>query len=139
MTTRQELALRVFYAFVAAVLATPGIRVSAQTVKAAKDPGVRAGAAGAGSPLPGLTADESTFFRDGLARFAEIEVVTAGNNNGLGPRFNSNQCLSCHSQPAAGGSSPAQNPLIAVATLNGAKNIVPWLINANGPIREARV
>jgi CxxC motif-containing protein (DUF1111 family) len=28
--------------------------------------------------------------------------------------------------------------LIAVATLNGAKNAVPWFITANGPIREAR-
>ena len=76
--------------------------------------------------------------RDGLARFAEIEVVTGGANNGLGPRFNSNQCLSCHSQPAAGGSSPAQNPLIEIATLNGARNEVPWFITQNGPIREAR-
>jgi len=33
---------------------------------------------------------------------------------------------------------PAQNPLIAVATLNGAKNIVPWFITQNGPVREAR-
>jgi CxxC motif-containing protein (DUF1111 family) len=99
---------------------------------------VRGGTAGAGSPLRGLTADENAFFRDGLARFAEIEVVTRGTNNGLGPRFNSNQCLSCHSQPAAGGSSPARNPLIAIATLNGAKNVVPWFITQNGPVREAR-
>jgi hypothetical protein len=28
--------------------------------------------------------------------------------------------------------------LIAVATLNGAKNIVPWFITANGPVRETR-
>jgi hypothetical protein len=102
------------------------------------DPGIRGGAVGAGSPLPGLTADETAFFRDGLARFADIEVVTGGTNNGLGPRLNSNQCLSCHSQPAAGGSSPARNPLIAIATLNGAKNIVPWFIVPNGPIREVR-
>ena len=102
------------------------------------DPGVRGGAAGAGGPLQGLTADESAFFRDGLARFAEIEVVTGGTNNGLGPRFNSNQCLSCHSQPAGGGSSPARNPLIAIATLNGARNVVPWFITQNGPVREAR-
>jgi hypothetical protein len=46
--------------------------------------------------------------------------------------------LSCHSQPAAGGSSPARNPWIAIATLNGAKNVVPWFITPNGPVREAR-
>jgi CxxC motif-containing protein (DUF1111 family) len=106
--------------------------------QAVKDPGVRAGAAGAGGPLPGLVADENAFFSDGRARFAEIEVVTGGNNNGLGPRFNSNQCLSCHSQPAGGGSSPPRNPLIAIATLDGARNMVPWFITQNGPVREAR-
>jgi CxxC motif-containing protein (DUF1111 family) len=102
------------------------------------DPGVRGGAAGAGGPLKGLVADETAFFQDGQTRFLDVEVVTGGVNNGLGPRFNSNQCFSCHSQPEAGGSSPAQNPLIAVATLNGAKNKVPWFITAKGPVREAR-
>jgi CxxC motif-containing protein (DUF1111 family) len=99
---------------------------------------VRGGPAGAGGPLQGLTADETAFFQDGQVRFAEIEVVQGGSNNGLGPRFNSNQCFSCHSQPNMGGTSPAQNPLIAVATLNGAKNAVPWFIGPNGPVREAR-
>src|SRR6266436_227252 len=129
MTTQR---LTVFGACMAAALAM------AQTEKTPVDPGVRGGAAGAGGPLQGLTADESVFFRDGLARFAEIESVTGGNNNGLGPRFNSNQCLSCHSQPAGGGSSPARNPLFQVATLQGARNAVPWFITQNGPIREAR-
>src|SRR5579864_1928398 len=138
MTTRRKVTLKAFSAFAAAVLVAPCVPTSAQTVKAPVDPGVRVGAASAGSPLPGLAADETAFFRDGLARFADIEAVTGGNNNGLGPRFNSNQCLSCHSQPAAGGSSPARNPLIGVATLNGARNVVPWFITQNGPIREAR-
>src|ERR1700680_4329484 len=138
MTTRQKVALRAFGAFVAAILATSWVRTSAQTVKVPVDPGVRGGAAGAGTPLQGLTADENAFFRDVLVRFAGVEVVTGGNNNGLGPRFNSNQCLSCHSQPAAGGSSPARNPLIEIAGLNGAKNAVPWFITQNGPVREAR-
>jgi CxxC motif-containing protein (DUF1111 family) len=138
MTTRQRGSSKAFGTFFATVLVASGVQTSAQSVKVPFDPGVRSGAAGAGSPLPGLTGDESAFFRDGLARFAEIEVVTGGNNNGLGPRFNSNQCLSCHSQPAAGGSSPARNPLIGIATLNGARNAVPWFIATNGPIREAR-
>src|SRR5208282_6074077 len=102
------------------------------------DPGVRGGPAGAGGPLNGLTADEIAFFNDGLSRFNEIEVVTSGANNGLGPRFNSNQCFSCHSQPNAGGTSPAKNPLPEVAALDGAKNALPWFIVSNGPIREAR-
>ena len=103
-----------------------------------KDPGVRGGPAGAGGSLQGLTTDETAFFLDGQARFAEVEVVARGSNNGLGPRFNSNQCFSCHSQPNMGGTSPAKNPLPDVASLNGAKNTVPWFITSNGPIREAR-
>jgi CxxC motif-containing protein (DUF1111 family) len=125
-------------ALLAAVSTAWCVHAAAQNIKAPVDPGVRGGAAGAGNPLSGLTSDETAFFRDGFSRFAEIETVTGGNNVGLGPRFNSNQCLSCHSQPAAGGSSPAMNPLIAVATLNGAKNMVPWFITPNGPVREAR-
>jgi len=123
---------------IVAVALTTSVYTFGQTGSAPVDPGVRGGPAGAGAPLQGLTADETAFFQDGQARFADVEVVTKGSNNGLGPRFNSNQCLSCHSQPDAGGSSPAQNPLIAVATLNGAKNTVPWFITQNGPIREAR-
>jgi CxxC motif-containing protein (DUF1111 family) len=123
---------------IVAVTLTTGVYAFGQTRSAPVDPGMRGGPAGAGAPLKGLTADETAFFQDGQARFADVEVVTKGSNNGLGPRFNSNQCLSCHSQPDAGGSSPAQNPLIAVATLNGAKNTVPWFITQNGPVREAR-
>ena len=58
--------------------------------------------------------------------------------DGLGPTFNLDSCSGCHSQPAIGGTSPATNPQVAVATLMGAKNVVPSFITANGPIREAR-
>jgi CxxC motif-containing protein (DUF1111 family) len=109
-----------------------------QTKPGPVDPGVRGGPPGAGGPLPGLTADETAFFQDGQTRFAAIEVVQGSSNNGLGPRFNSNQCLSCHAQPAGGGTSPAKNPLPDVAHLNGATNTIPWFIAANGPIRESR-
>ena len=132
---------RVAYKSLRAILVlalTTGVHTLGQTRPAPVDPGVRGGPVGAGTPLKGLTADETAFFQDGQARFADIEVVTNGSNNGLGPRFNSNQCLSCHAQPDVGGSSPAQNPLIAVATLNGAKNTVPWFITQSGPVREAR-
>ncbi len=126
-----------FCAIVAAILAMC-IPSMAQTKKGPVDPGVRGGAAGAGGPLSGLTADETLFFQDGQTRFAEVESVANGTNNGLGPRFNSNQCLSCHSQPGGGGSSPLKNPQVAVATLNGAKNKVPWFVTEAGPVREAR-
>jgi CxxC motif-containing protein (DUF1111 family) len=109
-----------------------------QAARTPVDPGVRGGTAGAGAPLPGLTADEAGYFQDGLARFAAVESVTGGQNNGLGPRFNSHSCLSCHVYPNVGGSSPATNPLVAIATLRGARNVVPWFITQKGPVREAR-
>jgi CxxC motif-containing protein (DUF1111 family) len=100
----------------------------------ATDPGVRGGAAGAGGPLPNLTTAESAFFTAAQARFEVVDAVAGG----LGPGFNLNQCSGCHSQPATGGTSPATNPEVAVATLNGAKNVVPPFVTATGPVREAR-
>src|SRR6202790_355868 len=123
---------------VLALALTLGVGAFGQSRSGAVDPGVRGGRAGGGGPLKGLTADETAFFQDGQARFTDVEPVVWGANNGLGPRFNSNQCFSCHAQPDEGGSSPAQNPLIAVATFNGAKNKVPWFITQKGPVREAR-
>ena len=72
-----------------------------------------------------------------LTRFSNVKTVVSptGDNSGLGPRFNSNQCSSCHLQPVIGGSSPAINPLLSVASADGARNSVPWFITANGPIR----
>jgi CxxC motif-containing protein (DUF1111 family) len=137
MRTRRNIAPGVFGSFIA-VLAIACFPALAQKGKAPADPGVRGGAASAGTPLPGLTSDETAFFNDGRRRFADVETVTGGNNIGLGPRFNSNQCLSCHSYPAGGGTSPPRNPLIPIATLNGAKNVTPWFITQDGPIREAR-
>jgi CxxC motif-containing protein (DUF1111 family) len=111
------------------------------------DPGVRTASTDNSSPnpLPGLGTDELAFFADGLARFTTIEVVSGAvqgpgvsQGNGLGPRFNSNQCSSCHSQPTIGGSSPSENPLISIATAFGAANSVPWFLTPNGPAREAR-
>src|SRR6516165_2927620 len=137
MTLAAKAVLKILCGIVVAAPAT-GLYLHGQTTRGPLDPGPRGGAAGAGAPLPGLTADELAFFKDGQSRFMNIETVTGASNTGLGPRFNSNQCFSCHSQPDAGGSSPAQNPLIALATLNGATNKVPWFIAANGPVREAR-
>jgi CxxC motif-containing protein (DUF1111 family) len=136
MITARTLPKR-FVGTIAVALLTCACTLS-QTKSSPVDPGVRGGPSGGGGPLPGLTADETAFFQDGQSRFAEVEVVQGGSNNGLGPRFNSNQCFSCHSQPAMGGTSPARNPLVAVATLDGAKNAVPWFIAPNGPVREAR-
>jgi CxxC motif-containing protein (DUF1111 family) len=100
----------------------------------ATDPGVRGGPAGAGGPLPNLTKAELSFFNSALTRFENVDAVA----NGLGPGFNLNSCSGCHAQPATGGTSPATNPEVAVATLNGAKNVIPPFVTVNGPVREAR-
>src|SRR5262245_34557462 len=107
--------------------------VSALAV-AAVDPGVQGGAPRAGGPLAGLTAAELDAFNDGRDDFNEAESV----GDGLGPRFNLDSCGGCHIQPAIGGTSPATNPQVAVATAFGAKNTVPSFITATGPVREAR-
>src|SRR5262245_34062270 len=119
-------------ALLLASVSLPG-SAPAQT-RGATDPGVRGGAAGAGDPLPGLTPAQQLFFEDAKDAFNEVDAVA----DGLGPRFNLDGCGGCHVQPAAGGSSPAVNPQVDVATKNNAKNVVPSFIRRNGPIREAR-
>jgi hypothetical protein len=98
------------------------------------DPGPRTGLPNAGGSLATLTPDESAFFMAARDRFQEVDSVSSG----LGPRFNGNSCAMCHAQPAVGGTSPANNPLIAVATLDGAQNTIPSFITPTGPVREAR-
>jgi CxxC motif-containing protein (DUF1111 family) len=100
----------------------------------AVDPGVRGGPPGAGGPIGGLTAAEQAFFTAAQARFQVIETVPAG----LGPGFNEISCASCHISPAVGGASPATNPQVTDANTDGATNVIPSFVTANGPIREAR-
>src|SRR5437868_7810332 len=115
------------------------------------DPGVRGGAPGAGAPFASVTANanQAAFFQAGLAQFNEEQIVQGGDNNGLGPRFNLDSCGACHSQPAAGGTSPAsgvfpnvgpnpQSQVIANGVVNGSTNTIPFFVVANGPVREAR-
>jgi CxxC motif-containing protein (DUF1111 family) len=113
-----------------------------------RDFGVRGGTVDSGQPLASLssTPGASEFFTNGSMRFQDVEVVQKGANNGLGPRFNTNQCSSCHAQPAVGGTSPSkeifpkfeQNPETLVYNLYGAHNILPSFITPDGPVREAR-
>ena len=117
-------------------------------VEAQKDPGPRGGPAAAGGAYPTLNSNEQIFFSQSSMRFAEVDSVSgkieAG--SGLGPTFNGNSCAQCHAQPATGGSSPGMkspqspipNPQVELASLDGASNVVPSFITADGPIREAR-
>ena len=116
------------------------VAASAQT-----DPGVQSGNRGTGAALSSVLANDVpgilAFFNDGLKRFQDVESVSNSptGNNGLGPRFNSNSCSSCHSQPAIGGTGPAMNPEFSF-TSNGVapRDTTPSFITANGPTLEAR-
>src|SRR5882672_11379692 len=107
---------------------------SSSSRSAPTDPGVRGGDPGAGGALTGLNDVERGYFDVAKDVFQEVDAGP----DGLGPTFNLDSCSGCHSQPAIGGTSPATNPQVAVATLLGAKNVVPSFITATGPIREAR-
>jgi CxxC motif-containing protein (DUF1111 family) len=114
----------------------------ASVTLAQTDPGVQSASRGTGATIINPANDPNgftAFFQDGLVRFQELENVSNATNVGLGPRFNSNQCSSCHAQPAIGGSSSAVNPQFAFAGSSVAPDsTTPYFITANGPTREAR-
>jgi CxxC motif-containing protein (DUF1111 family) len=117
--------------------------ILAATAVAQTDPGVQTGSRGTGAALSSVLSNDNAgildFFSDGQTRFQEVESVSNGANNGLGPRFNSNSCSSCHGQPAIGGSGVAVNPQFAFIS-NGVApgNTLPYFVTASGPTVEAR-
>jgi hypothetical protein len=152
MTNPRSVHARILIAVVWAAVATAlSGSVVAQTVQ---DPGVRGGPPGAGGPLPNLIPGGGSqpgqpgFFQAAQVFFTSVFSVTGSINDappgltnggpGLGPRYNLNSWAGCHAQPAFGGTSPKANPQVAVATLHGARNVVPPFITLNGPVREAR-
>jgi len=102
---------------------------TATTTSAVRDPGPRGAPSGAGVPFAGLSASELRSFELGKEDFSEAEAA----DEGLGPTMNLDSCLGCHSQPAAGGTSPAINPQVAFASKLSATNAVPSFIRLNGP------
>jgi CxxC motif-containing protein (DUF1111 family) len=133
---------RVATMFSLGLLSASGLSFAEAQQSTTLDPGPRGGTPAAGGPMPGLNNIESAYFSAAQARFVAIDSVTgtiSGQpSNGLGPRFNSNSCASCHAQPAVGGTSPKKNPAFKIANLNGASNTVPSFEDPNGPILEAR-
>ena len=119
----------------------------AGTALAQTDPGVQSGNRGTGAALSSVLSNSPSgtlsFFTDGQARFQAVESVSGSpaGNNGLGPRFNSNSCSSCHAQPAVGGTGAAVNPqfmMISSGVAPASGNTMPSFITANGPTLEAR-
>src|SRR6267142_2372480 len=138
------------------------------------DPGVRGGPPGAGAPISPIQVNELASFNEGKFRVTELEatcdgcsqvpagsstgddpfLMTKTNSAGLGARFNADQCMSCHSQPAIGGSGgflvpnpqappnqrrPPENPMFDLIPHRfGMRNYVPSFLTRFGPIREVR-
>lgn len=120
--------------FSASMLLMNQVLADSPNTARAHDPGVRPGPAGAGGPIAGLRPAEAAMFSSARATFQEVDVTAKG----LGPRFNLDSCSGCHAQPDVGGSSPAVNPQIAVATAAGARNTIPPFLTLNAPVREVR-
>jgi CxxC motif-containing protein (DUF1111 family) len=101
------------------------------------DPGVRGGSPGAGGPLAGLGTLEVKLFNAAQIHFETIDsvsgTISGEDGSGLGTAFNLNSCAGCHAQPAVGGTSPAVNPELRVATLDGATNTIPSFVRSSGP------
>lgn len=107
----------------------------------ATDPGPRPLPAAAGAFYSNLTSDQSAITARLTVIFTEVNFVAGGpavKTVGLGPRFNSNSCSSCHAYPAVGGSSPPSNPLFSIYKLQGATNTMPYFVTTNGPVIVAR-
>ncbi len=113
------------------------------TIAAQHDPGPRPVAPDA-APLPysELGQDLQSFFTAAMSDFMEVDsvsgTISGEDGSGLGPTFNGNSCAQCHAFPVVGGSSPARNPQVELATLDQAKNTVPSFITSEGPVREVR-
>ncbi|AFL89171.1 putative thiol oxidoreductase [Terriglobus roseus DSM 18391] len=130
----------------------------------ARDPGPRPNPKSAiPNPVPGLNENEIALFTESLLRVSELEGTCDTcvqqpqgvlpidpdpsnpfspkkliNSAGMGPVFNADQCFTCHSQPAIGGSAQRKNAAFEVAGRMGANNIVPSFEERNGAFREVR-
>ncbi len=123
----------------AALMSRPPVVVHGTVT--ATDPGPRPLPAAAGNFYSALTANQSSITTRLTQIFTEVNFVAGGplvKTVGLGPRFNSNSCSSCHGYPSVGGSSPPNNPLFGIYQLQGATNTMPYFITSTGPVIVAR-
>ncbi len=107
----------------------------------ATDPGPRPLPADAGNFYSTLTPNQNAITTRLTQIFTEVNFVAGGplvKTVGLGPKFNSNSCNSCHFYPGVGGSSPPNNPLFGIYQLQGATNTMPYFITPTGPVIVAR-
>ena len=72
------------------------------------------------------------------SRFGKAETPPESREKASGRRSTQIAAPVATRQPAAGGSSPATNPLFAIATDAGASNTMPSFMTIDGPVREVR-
>ncbi len=123
--------------FLAVACATACLSSRAETPVPAVDPGVRRGAASAGTAVAGVDAQ---YFTNTRSAFQQVYSIAGDieSGSGLGPRFNGTSCGGCHAWPAPGGSSPSQNPQLKMAKAHGAHNAIPDFLKPDGPIVAVR-
>lgn len=109
----------------------------AETAAQAVDPGIRPGAASAGTTVAGVDAQ---YFTNTRSAFQEVHSIAGDieSGSGLGPRFNGTSCGGCHAWPAPGGSSPRENPQLKMAKAHGARNAIPDFLKPEGPVVAVR-
>ena len=97
MRTHNAIGCRTLASLVLGLCALTAATAPAQQVT---DPGVRKTSTDGGPPpyLPGLSPEDIAFYQDGMANVQRGRRVAGASaeGNGLGPRFNSNSCVSCH-------------------------------------------
>ena len=104
------------------------------------DPGLQSGR-GTGGTLIDPKNDPNgfyPFFADGRVRFEKVRTVSKRNVQGLGPRFNSDNCSSCHVQPQFGGSGALNNPQFLLPHSAALGNTLPPFVLQQGPTVEVR-
>lgn len=107
----------------------------------AQDPGVRQTPSKSGTSFKDLTPVQHQLFIDGHQIFneaASVQGTIPVTRSGLGPRFNLDSCGGCHNYPHHGGTTPALNPQLELATREEASNDAPSFIKGDGPVRVAR-
>src|SRR5205085_11200139 len=122
----------------AVVCAAVCLSSPAETPVRAVDPGVRPGAASAGTAVAGVDYQYFTITR---SAFQQVHSIAGDLESGvgLGPRFNGTSCGGCHAWPAPGGSSPSQNPQLKIANAHGARNAIPGFLKPDGPVLAVRL
>src|SRR5579863_5156883 len=96
--------------------------------QAPQPPATGAGNVVGAGPLTGLWFESINVF-EAVASVQGSSVVPSEPIVGLGPAFNSNSCVSCHSAPVVGGSSPGS---VTITQKNGTQEVFNMPLSFDG-------